>query len=103
MFFSGEISIPVSLTYLDNKVIYVASKFGDSQLIKLLYELNQSGSHITVLDKYLNLGPIVDMCLVDIDQRGQEQIVTCSGMLVFRYCLFKTKDLYIIYLFFIFL
>jgi len=65
---------------LDNKVIYVASKFGDSQLIKLNYELNQSGSYITILDKYLNLGPIVDMCLVDIDQRGQEQIVTCSGM-----------------------
>ncbi|XP_015373328.1 PREDICTED: DNA damage-binding protein 1-like [Diuraphis noxia] len=75
----GEISIPVSLTYLDNKVIYVASKFGDSQLIKLHYEFNQSGSHVAVLDQYLNLGPIVDMCLVDIDQRGQEQIVTCSG------------------------
>ncbi|XP_022162336.1 DNA damage-binding protein 1-like [Myzus persicae] len=75
----GEISIPISLTYLGNKVIYVASKFGDSQLIKLHYEFNQTGSHITILDQYLNLGPIVDMCLVDIDHRGQEQIVTCSG------------------------
>ncbi|CAI6352621.1 unnamed protein product [Macrosiphum euphorbiae] len=75
----GEISIPISLAYLDNKVIYVASKFGDSQLIKLHYEFNENGSHITLLDQYLNLGPIVDMCLVDIDQRGQEQIVTCSG------------------------
>jgi len=62
-------------------VIYVASKFGDSQLIKLHYEFNETGSHITVLDQYINLGPIVDMCLVDIDHRGQEQIVTCSGML----------------------
>jgi len=78
--FLGEISIPVSLTYLDNKVIYVASKFGDSQLIKLHYEVNLSGSHTTVLKKYHNLGPIVDMCFVDIDQRGREQIVTCSGM-----------------------
>lgn len=73
---------------MDNKVIYVASKFGDSQLIKLHYEFNENGSHITLLDQYLNLGPIVDMCLVDIDQRGQEQIVTCSGMFS-RYCLFK--------------
>lgn len=73
---------------MDNKVVYVASKFGDSQLIKLHYELNETGAHITLLDQFLNLGPIVDMCLVDIDQRGQEQIVTCSGMFS-GYCLFK--------------
>jgi len=78
--FSGEISIPTSLTYLDNKVVFVASKYGDSQLIKLHYELNKTGSHITVLDRFLNLGPIVDMCLVDTNQRGYDQIVTCSGM-----------------------
>lgn len=96
--FLGEISIPASLAYLNNNIIYVASKFGDSQLIKLHYELHQSGSHITVLDQYLNLGPIVDMCFADIDQRGQEEIVTCSGMFS-RYCLFKKKDIEIITLF----
>uniref|UniRef100_A0A2S2P1T8 DNA damage-binding protein 1 n=1 Tax=Schizaphis graminum TaxID=13262 RepID=A0A2S2P1T8_SCHGA len=75
----GEISIPTSLTYLDNKVAFVASKYGDSQLIKMHYEFNTTGSHITVLDLFLNLGPIVDMCLVDTNQRGYDQIVTCSG------------------------
>lgn len=73
---------------MDDKVIYVGSKFGDSQLIKLHYELNETGSLITLLDQYINLGPIVDMCFVDIDHRGQEQIVTCSGMYS-RYCLLK--------------
>lgn len=82
---------------MDNKIIYVASKFGDSQLIELHYELNVTDSHITVLDQYLNLGPIVDMCLVDIDQRGQEQIVTCSGMFSVKKKCIEIIDLFIYY------
>ncbi|XP_027838000.2 DNA damage-binding protein 1-like isoform X1 [Aphis gossypii] len=75
----GEISIPEALTYLDNKIIYVASRLGDSQLIKLNKKADQFGSHITVLDTFMNLGPIVDMCVVDLERQGQGQVVTCSG------------------------
>lgn len=32
-----------------------------------------------VLDSWTNLGPIVDMCVVDLDRQGQGQLVTCSG------------------------
>lgn len=76
----GEISIPESLTYLDNKIIYVASRVGDSQLIKLNKKPDQFGSHITILDTFMNLGPIVDMCVIDLERQGQGQVVTCSGI-----------------------
>lgn len=32
----GEISIPECITYLDNGVVYIGSRLGDSQLIKVL-------------------------------------------------------------------
>lgn len=52
---------------------------GDSQLIKLNKKPDQYGSHITVLDTFMNLGPIVDMCVIDLERQGQGQVVTCSG------------------------
>lgn len=27
----------------------------------------------------MNLGPIVDLCVVDLERQGQGQVVTCSG------------------------
>jgi DNA damage-binding protein 1 len=27
----------------------------------------------------VNLGPIVDLCVVDLERQGQGQVVTCSG------------------------
>ncbi|KAG9510937.1 DNA damage-binding protein 1, partial [Fragariocoptes setiger] len=77
--FLGEISIPECLTYLDNYVVYVGSRLGDSQLIRLSTTPDESGSFITVLETYANLGPIADMCIVDLERQGQGQLVTCSG------------------------
>lgn len=80
----GEISIPECLSYLDNGVVYVGSRLGDSQLIRLettpvTGDGDAPSSYITVLDTYTNLGPIVDMCVVDLERQGQGQLVTCSG------------------------
>uniref|UniRef100_H2YRS0 DNA damage-binding protein 1 n=1 Tax=Ciona savignyi TaxID=51511 RepID=H2YRS0_CIOSA len=88
----GEVSIPEAISYLDNGVVYVGSRLGDSQLIRLHTtpvevssptETSMEGrvkpSLITVLDTYTNLGPIVDMCVVDLDRQGQGQVVACSG------------------------
>ncbi|CAG0890331.1 unnamed protein product [Darwinula stevensoni] len=75
----GEISIPECLTYLDNGVVYVGSRLGDSQLVKLNEEPDENGSHVTMLESFLNLGPIVDMVVVDLERQGQGQLVTCSG------------------------
>lgn len=75
----GEISIPQCLTYLDNNYIFVGSRMGDSQLIKLNLETNDLGNYIEVIDSFVNLAPIVDMLVVDLDKQGQDQLVTCSG------------------------
>lgn len=75
----GEITIPECLTYLDNGVVYVGSRLGDSQLIKLNVERGDHGTYVEVMETFTNLGPIVDMCVVDLERQGQGQLVTCSG------------------------
>ncbi|EEC79792.1 hypothetical protein OsI_21216 [Oryza sativa Indica Group] len=75
----GETSIASSISYLDNGVVYVGSRFGDSQLVKLNLQADPNGSYVEVLERYVNLGPIVDFCVVDLDRQGQGQVVTCSG------------------------
>ena len=42
---------------------------------------DEKGSYVQCMDSYTNLGPIVDMCVVDLDRQGQGQLVTCSGAL----------------------
>ncbi|OWZ04928.1 DNA damage-binding protein [Phytophthora megakarya] len=75
----GETSIASCLSYLDNGVVFIGSTFGDSQLIKLNADRDENGSYVEVLDTYVNVGPIIDFCVMDLDRQGQGQIVTCSG------------------------
>ncbi|KAL1129243.1 hypothetical protein AAG570_013772 [Ranatra chinensis] len=76
----GEVSIPECITYLDNGVLFIGSRIGDSQLVKLNKSANpENGSYITVMETFPNLAPIVDMVVVDLERQGQGQLVTCSG------------------------
>ncbi|XP_046643566.1 DNA damage-binding protein 1-like [Daphnia pulicaria] len=75
----GEVSIPECLTYLDNGVVFIGSRFGDSQLVKLNVTPDDNNSYVTVMETFTNLAPIVDMTIVDLDRQGQGQLVTCSG------------------------
>ncbi|KAG1661544.1 DNA damage-binding protein 1 [Nymphon striatum] len=75
----GIVSIPECLTYLDNGVIYVGSRLGDPQLVKLNVVPNKDGYYVETMESFTNLGPIVDMCVVDLERQGQGQLVTCSG------------------------
>ncbi|KAL3616849.1 DNA damage-binding protein 1a [Castilleja foliolosa] len=75
----GETSIASSISYLDNAVVFVGSSYGDSQLIKLNFHPDGKGSYVEVLERYVNLGPIVDFSVVDLERQGQGQVVTCSG------------------------
>uniref|UniRef100_A0A1D1YWE8 DNA damage-binding protein 1 n=2 Tax=Anthurium amnicola TaxID=1678845 RepID=A0A1D1YWE8_9ARAE len=75
----GETSVASTISYLDNAVVYVGSSYGDSQLIKLNMQPDAKGSYVEVLERYVNLGPIVDFCVVDLERQGQGQVVTCSG------------------------
>lgn len=75
----GEISTPECITYLDNGVLYIGSRLGDSQLVKLNTKVDENGSYVTVMESFTNLAPIMDMCVVDLERQGQGQLVTCSG------------------------
>ncbi|XP_064634746.1 DNA damage-binding protein 1-like [Lineus longissimus] len=76
----GETTIAECITYLDNGVVYVGSRLGDSQLVKLNVEPDDNGSYVQIMETFTNLGPIVDMCVVDLERQGQGQLVTCSGV-----------------------
>ena len=75
----GRVNIPSAIAYLDDGVIFVGSTYGDSQLVKLSAEPTATGSYTEILESYSNVGPIIDMCVVDLDKQGQSQVVTCSG------------------------
>jgi DNA damage-binding protein 1 len=75
----GETTIADCMTYLDNGYVYIGSRLGDSQLVRLNAEADENGSYVTVIEAFTNLGPIVDMVVVDLERQGQGQLVTCSG------------------------
>ena len=75
----GTTSIAETINFLDNGVVFIGSAFGDSQLIKLTNIPDENGSCVEVLDTYMNIGPVVNMCVVASERQGQCQVVTCSG------------------------
>ena len=76
----GVTSLAQTISYLDNGVVFIGSVFGDSQLVRLHADKDPStGSYVEILDHFTNLGPIVDMCVVDVEKQGQGHLVTCSG------------------------
>ncbi|KAK3102365.1 hypothetical protein FSP39_010832 [Pinctada imbricata] len=75
----GETTIAECITYLDNGVVYIGSRLGDSQLVKLTVEADENGSYVHEMERFTNLGPVLDMCVVDLERQGQGQLVTCSG------------------------
>lgn len=78
--FSGEIPIPESMTYLDNGVVFIGSRIGDSALVRLSVAPDDAGQYVQVMETFTNLAPIVDMCIVDLERQGQGQLITCSGV-----------------------
>mgnify|MGYP002715706898 FL=1 len=86
----GEISIPEAITYLDNGVLFIGSRCGDSQLVKLNTSPDENGYYVTIMEAFTNLAPILDMVVVDLERQGQGQLVTCSGTLIcFSFLLIK--------------
>ena len=75
----GKTSVASTISYLDDGFVYVGSRYEDSQLIKLSRQPDARASNVEVLETFLNLGPIMDFCVFDIDKRlgGEKQVVTC--------------------------
>ena len=42
--------------------------------LQLNTEANENGSHVHVMETFTNLGPIVDMVVVDLERQGQGQV-----------------------------
>ena len=79
----GTTSIPSTLSHLGSNVIFVGSQMGDSHVMKIAdyssSSISSPSDGLITLDTYTNIGPISDFVLVDLDHRGQGQVVACSG------------------------
>lgn len=42
--------------------------------LQLNTETNENGSYVHVMETFTNLGPIVDMVVVDLERQGQGQV-----------------------------
>ncbi|XP_037294045.1 DNA damage-binding protein 1 isoform X2 [Manduca sexta] len=75
----GDIPIPECMTYLDNGVVFVGSRLGDSALVRLSAARDEAHHYVQPMESFTSLAPIVDMCVVDLERQGQSQLITCSG------------------------
>ena len=41
---------------------------------QLNVDADETGSYVQVMETFTNLGPIVDMCVVDLERQGQGQV-----------------------------
>lgn len=49
--------------------------------LQLNVDSNDQGSYVAVMETFTNLGPIVDMCVVDLERQGQGQVTSESFFL----------------------
>jgi DNA damage-binding protein 1 len=77
----GETSVASSICYLDNGIVFIGSALADSQLVRLRpqAEVEAGGPDaltpvVEVLATYNNIGPIMDMCVVQKEGHGQPQV-----------------------------
>lgn len=43
--------------------------------LQLNVEPDDNGSYVTEMERFTNLGPILDMCVVDLERQGQGQVI----------------------------
>lgn len=67
------------MTYLDNGVVFIGSRLGDSALVRLSASREEATQYVQAMESFTSLAPIVDMCVVDLERQGQNQLITCSG------------------------
>lgn len=70
--------IPSSVPSIRPSEITAAGKRRAAHIVEGVV-VNGLGSHLAELERFTNLAPTVDAVLVDIDNTGQKEIVTCSG------------------------
>jgi DNA damage-binding protein 1 len=72
-----------AMVYMEPGWVFCGSQLGDSQLLQIHPTLNaETGSYLSVLDEFINLGPIVDMDVTSNEGQNQQSasaVVTASG------------------------
>lgn len=43
-------------------------------IFQLNVEPDENGSYVQEMERFTNLGPILDMCVVDLERQGQGQV-----------------------------
>jgi DNA damage-binding protein 1 len=93
----GIASIPETIQYISNGVVFIGSIYGDSQLIRLKsstpYSLVSASNKssissvssdegcdvVEIIECYQNIGPIIDMVVIESEKHSHCHVVTCSG------------------------
>ncbi|CAH7666894.1 mono-functional DNA-alkylating methyl methanesulfonate N-term-domain-containing protein [Phakopsora pachyrhizi] len=80
----GKVSSPEALVYLSNGYVFLASHYGDSQLLKVFstffnVDSEKAPSPPEVITSFTNLAPISDFCVVEDHTSSESHLVTCSG------------------------
>ena len=75
----GETVHASCLAYLTDGYVFVGSHYGDSELYSLLVDKNDQDNNLMLHQSFLNMAPITDFCLVDLEKQGEEHIVACCG------------------------
>ena len=52
------------------------SLFSNFFFSQLNVDPDDSGAFVQIMETFVNLGPIVDMCVVDLERQGQGQVRT---------------------------
>ncbi|KAI9493741.1 mono-functional DNA-alkylating methyl methanesulfonate N-term-domain-containing protein [Zychaea mexicana] len=74
----GKTSVASSITYLGDDMVFIGSALGDSSMIQLKERVGDT-TLLDVIYEMPSLSPIVDFCVFDLDKRGRQTLVCCSG------------------------
>jgi DNA damage-binding protein 1 len=72
----GSSVVASALAYLEAGLLFVGSGCGDSQLVRL-QAVPGSAPALDTLTVFPCLGPIVDLCVMDLERQGQGQVCAC--------------------------
>ena len=77
--FLGEVSIPSSISFLDNNYIFIGSEQGNSQLIKILSvpKNDKNLPFVEVIEEYDNLAPISDFLVINSNNEESNTEILC--------------------------
>lgn len=85
-----QTSSPTSIVYLGPALLYLSSRFADSQLVRLPRNLisgepeamdtaEDADGGLQLITSFASLSPILDCCVVPAEGGGASHVVTCSG------------------------